>query len=62
AWAALPGVRSGNLSYLTERQEALPTRGQYAQLREDVEALRDDIARAEARARILKQRLSDEEN
>ncbi len=55
-------VQAGVGSYLTERQEALPTRGQYAQLREDVEALRDDIARAEARARILTQRLADEED
>ena len=51
-------LQAGVGSYLTERQEALPTQSQFAELRENLEALRDDLSRAEARARLLRLRLA----
>ena len=47
--------------YLTERQGALPTQAQFAEFRQELESLRDDLARAEARARILAQRFAGED-
>lgn len=54
-------LQAGVGSYLTDRQEALPTREQLATLRRDLSEFRDDLARTEARARLLQQRLTEEE-
>ncbi|MEM9172046.1 MAG: SCP2 sterol-binding domain-containing protein [Pseudomonadota bacterium] len=47
--------------YLTERRQSLPSRAQFDVFRGEIESLRDGVARATARARILQARL-DEDN
>lgn len=42
--------------YLTEDRQALPSREQFSDFRGDIERLRDDVARAEARLRLLQAR------
>ena len=47
--------------YLTTDTGALPTQEQFAAFRRDNETLRDDLARAQARVRLLAARLDEEE-
>ncbi|MFK8052484.1 MAG: SCP2 domain-containing protein [Woeseiaceae bacterium] len=47
--------------YLTKEQGALPSRAQFREFRDDVEKLRDDVARSEARVRLLSAQLAEEE-
>ncbi|MEM8548300.1 MAG: SCP2 sterol-binding domain-containing protein [Pseudomonadota bacterium] len=46
--------------YLTEDSESLPSRAQFDVFQDEVEGLRDDVARAAARLRLLQQRISED--
>ncbi|MEM7610671.1 MAG: SCP2 sterol-binding domain-containing protein [Pseudomonadota bacterium] len=52
---------SGFGDYLTEDSEALPSQEQFAAFRKDIEHLRDDVARAEARVAVIKSRRAEGE-
>ncbi len=45
--------------YLTEDRQSLPSQEQFAGFRSDVERLRDDVARADARLKLLQTRYSE---
>ena len=48
--------------YLTEGAQTLPSRDQFDRFRANVETLRDDVARAEARVRLLRDYLAAEDD
>ena len=60
AWAAnaVDAPRADSAEYLTEEARLLPTRSEADALFADIERLRDDVERAEARLRLVREQLA----